>query len=70
MKKFIRWLAEVFNANIIVTIHEDRIVYKPFNEYVGGDLEIDGDLKVRGNLYVTKDIICYKLKQENYDTTK
>ena len=66
MKKIIQWLAKVFNANII----QEKTIYKSIDEYKEGDMEVDGNLKVNGSLSVTGDIICYKLKQENYDTTK
>ena len=72
MKKFIRWLAKVFNANIIQEkiIYKEKIVYKSIDEYKEGNMEVDGNLKINGFLSVTGDIICYKIKQEDYDSTR
>lgn len=60
MKKIIQWLAKVFDAEIEITIYKEKIVYKPLNDYIEGDLEIDGNLKINGKLQVKGDVICYK----------
>ena len=47
MKKFIQWLAKVFNANITT----EKGVTKEVVKYVSPDT-IDGDIMVDGNLVV------------------
>ena len=56
MKKLIKWLAKVFNANIEV----EKIVVKEVIEYryltngkIEGDVIVDGNLLVKGNLSVS-----------------
>ncbi|WP_455639777.1 hypothetical protein [Parabacteroides sp.] len=67
MKKFVRWLAKVFKAEITVDkiVYVDRIIekYLPDNGEITGNVTIDGDLKVTGALTVTGEITCYKIKE-------
>lgn len=62
MKKFIRWLAKVFKANIIVENVVEKIIYKPLEDELSGSISLDGDLSVNGSIEATKDIVCYKTK--------
>lgn len=63
MKKFIQWLAKVFNANITITI--EKIVTKEVVKYIAsgtieGDVKVDGNLVVNGKIEATKGITCLK----------
>ena len=65
MKRFILWLAKVFNVTTetIVTkevIKEvDKVRYLTNGE-IKGDVSIDGNLIINGSLTVTGGITCYK----------
>lgn len=50
MKRFIRWLAKVFNANIEVVREVKVYVEKPV--YIQAGETLEGDIYVRGNLAV------------------
>lgn len=61
MKKFIQWLAKVFNANITI----EKIVTKEVVKYIAsgiiiGDVYVDGNLVVNGKIEATKGITCLK----------
>lgn len=61
MKKFIQWLAKVFNANITI----EKIVTKEVVKYISadtidGDVMVDGNLVVNGKIEATKGITCLK----------
>lgn len=61
MKKFIQWLAKVFNANITI----EKIVTKEVVKYVSpgtinGDVYVDGNLSVEGSITATGGITCLK----------
>lgn len=61
MKKFIQWLAKVFEANITI----EKIVTKEVVKYVtsgtiDGDIKVDGNLVVNGKIEATKGITCLK----------
>ena len=61
MKKFIQWLAKVFDANITI----EKIVTKEVVKYVtsgtiDGDIKVDGNLVVNGKIEATKGITCLK----------
>ena len=77
MKKFIQWLAKVFNANIttekVVTkevIKEVPVVKEVIkhitNGTIKGDVNVDGNLVVNGKIEATGGITCYK-KGGNYE---
>ena len=77
MKKFIQWLANVFNANIttekIVTkeVVKEVPVVKEVIKYltngtIKGDVNVDGNLVVNGKIEATGGITCYK-KGGNYE---
>ena len=77
MKKFIQWLAKVFNANIttekVVTkeVVKEVPVVKEVIKYltngtIKGDVNIDGNLVVNGKIEATGGITCYK-KGGNYE---
>ena len=77
MKKFIQWLAKVFNANIttekVVTkeIVKEVSVVKEVIKYltngtIKGDVNVDGNLVVDGKIEATGGITCYK-KGGNYE---
>lgn len=61
MKKFIQWLAKVFNANITT----EKVVTKVVVKYVSagtisGDVYVDGNLVVNGKIEATGGITCLK----------
>ena len=71
MKKFIQWLAKVFNANIttekVVTkevVKEVPVVKEVIkhltNGTIKGDVNVDGNLVVNGKIEATGGITCYK----------
>lgn len=64
MKKFIRWLAEVFKADITVEkiVYKEKIIYKPLEDKLSGNIYVDGNLSVDGSIEATEDIVCYKSK--------
>ena len=77
MKKFIQWLAKVFNANIttekVVTkevVKEVPVVKEVIkhltNGTIEGDVNVDGNLVVDGKIEATGGITCYK-KGGNYE---
>ena len=77
MKKFIQWLAKVFNANIttekVITkeIVKEVPVVKEVIKYltngtIKGDVNVDGNLVVDGKIEATGGITCYK-KGGNYE---
>ena len=77
MKKFIQWLAKVFNANITtekvvtkevvkeVTTTKEVIKYLT-NGTIKGDVNVVGNLVVNGKIEATGGITCYK-KGDNYE---
>ena len=77
MKKFIQWLAKVFNANITtekvvtkevvkeVPVTKEVIKYLT-NGTIKGDINVDGNLVVNGKIEATGGITCYK-KGGNYE---
>ena len=77
MKKFIQWLAKVFNANIttekVVTkeVVKEVPVVKEVIKYltngtIKGDVNVVGNLVVNGKIKATGGITCYK-KGGNYE---
>lgn len=61
MKKFIQWLAKVFDADITI----EKIVTKEVVKYVtsgtiDGDVMVDGNLVVNGKIEATKGVTCLK----------
>lgn len=77
MKKFIQWLAKVFNANIttekVVTkeVVKEVPVVKEVIKYltngtIKGNINIVGNLVVNGKIEATGGITCYK-KGGNYE---
>lgn len=77
MKKFIQWLAKVFNANIttekVVTkeVVKEVSVVKEVIKYltngtIKGDVNVVGNLVVNGKIEATGGITCYK-KGDNYE---
>ena len=81
MKKFIQWLAKVFNANItiekVVTkevvkeVPVEKVVTKEVIKYltngtIKGDVNVVGNLSVEGSITATGGITCYK-KGDNYE---
>lgn len=57
MKRFIKWLADVFNVELTktVTVEKEKIVYKivPAEGRITGDVIIEGDVEVQGGLFAT-----------------
>ena len=77
MKKFIRWLAKVFNAKITIekvvtkeVVKEVPVVKEVIkyltNGTIKGDINVDGNLVVDGKIEATGGITCYK-KGGNYE---
>lgn len=71
MKKFIQWLAKVFNANITVVKEVVRTEVKtetcylpPEGGVIEGDVNVYGDLHVRGSITVTGGMSCTKVKED------
>lgn len=65
MKKFIQWLAKVFNANITTEKVVTKEVVKEVTKYltdgtIKGDIYVDGNLVVNGKIEATGGITCYK----------
>ena len=65
MKKFIQWLAKVFNANIttekVVTKEVVKEVIKHLtNGTIKGDVNVVGNLSVEGSITATGGITCLK----------
>ena len=58
MKKFIQWLAKVFNANITkeVIVEKKVIRYIQKDEILVGDIQVEGDLIVDGCVAATGNI--------------
>lgn len=56
MKKFIMWLADVFNVEltreVIKEVEKIEYRYLPVNGRITGDIVIDGDVRVEGNVKV------------------
>ena len=77
MKKFIQWLAKVFNVNITtekVVIKEvvkqvpvvKEVIKYLTNGTIKGDVNVVGNLVVNGKIEATGGITCYK-KGGNYE---
>ena len=60
MKNFVLWLIKVFKLDITTTKTVEKEVF--IKDYVG-DVHIDGNLTVKGNLYVSGEITCFKCKK-------
>lgn len=56
MKRFIKWLADVFNVELAktATVEKEKIVYKivPAEGKIVGDVIIEGDVEVQGGLLI------------------
>lgn len=58
MKRFIKWLADLFNVELTKTVtvekEVEKIVYKivPAEGKIVGDVIIEGDVRVEGNVEV------------------
>lgn len=77
MKKFIQWLAKVFNANITIEkvvvkeVVKEVPIVKEVTKYltngtIKGDVNVVGNLSVEGSITATGGITCYK-KGGNYE---
>lgn len=66
MKKLIQWLATVFKANITVEkiIYKEKVIYKPLEDKLSGNVTVKGNLLVDGSIEATKDIVCYETKND------
>lgn len=69
MKKFIRWLAKVFDAEItverVVEVEKvvEKVAYLPTDGTVlHGDVNVDGNLVVDGFIRVTGGVSCKDIK--------
>lgn len=65
MKKFIQWLAKVFNANITVEkeveVVKEVTYYLPQNGTIDGDITIKGNVVVNGYLHVKGSLACKEM---------
>lgn len=63
MKRFIRWLADVFNVELTktVTVEKEKIVYKivPAEGRITGDVIIEGNVEVQGGMYITGGVYAH-----------
>ena len=68
MKKLIKWLAKVFNANIekevIKYVTKEVEVEKQIalEGVIEGDVTVKGNLIVEGSLTVNGEVACHKIK--------
>lgn len=63
MKKFIIWLADVFNVNITKEVEVEKVVieYRYLTEgTIKGSVIVEGDLTIKGKLSVNGGITLYK----------
>lgn len=65
MKKFIQWLAKVFNANITIEKVVTKEVVKEVAKYltsgtIKGNVYVEGNLSVDGSITATGGITCLK----------
>lgn len=63
MKKFIIWLADVFNLNITKEVEVEKVVieYRYLTEgTIKGSVIVEGDLTIKGKLLVNGGITLYK----------
>jgi hypothetical protein len=63
MKKFIIWLAKVFNVNITKEVEVEKVVveYRYLTEgTIKGSVIVEGDLTIKGKLSVNGGITLYK----------
>lgn len=69
MKRFVRWLAKVFKAEITVEkvkeviVYRDRIKHLVPDSKLTGCVSVDGDICVDGSLNVTGEVTCFKTKE-------
>ena len=56
MKRFIKWLADVFNVEltreVIKEVEKIEYRYLPVNGRITGDIVVEGDVRVEGNVKV------------------
>lgn len=69
MKKFIQWLAKVFNADIETIVTKEVVKEVPIvkevtkyltNGTIKGDVNVVGNLSVEGSITATGGITCLK----------
>ena len=71
MKKFIKWLAKIFKAEITVEeiVYRDNIIEVEklisLDGEIDGDVTIKGDLLVTGSLNVTGGLTCLAINEIN-----
>ena len=69
MKKFIKWLAKIFKAEITVEkiVYRDKIVEKliSLDDEIDGDVTVKGSLLVTGSLDVTGGLTCLAINEIN-----
>lgn len=71
MKRFIQWLARVFNAEITKEVVVERTVekvvvrYLPKDGVVAGNVTIEGNVVVTGSMRVTGSLDCKCITSEN-----
>ena len=67
MKRFLLWLAGVFNVDLtvekVVIKEVEKIVEKnvALKGVIEGDVTVKGNLIVEGSLMVTGEVTCYKI---------
>lgn len=81
IKKFIQWLARVFDAEITVekvvdkVVEKEKVVYRDRVKYLPpeggmleGAVEVDGDLVVHGDIRATGCVTCKALTFDKEET--
>lgn len=61
MKKFIIWLAKIYDVDITreIVVYKETMVFIPENGVYEGNLYVSGDLTVNGELKVKGEITCH-----------
>ncbi len=67
MKKFLLWLAKIFNVDLperVVIKEVEKIVEKnvALEGVIEGDVTVKGNLVVEGSLTVAGEVTCYAIK--------
>ena len=66
MKRFVLWLIKVFRLDIPVEVVKtvEKVVYRPKNGVIDGDVLIKGDVFVTGTMKITGGVTIYVGKED------